>query len=459
MAQILIVDDEDRIRDLLSLMLAGAGHQTHQAGSGRQALDVLDRHDVDLVISDVRMDQLDGFGLLSALRERELDCPLIFITAFATLESAIEALRLGAADYLIKPFETNAVLLAVERALGMKKLLDENRSLRRRLDQNPPETEGVFASAAMQQVRQLADRVALSDATVLLTGESGTGKEVLARHIHCHSPRASEPFVAINCAALAASLLEAELFGHEKGAFTGADKARAGKFEYAAGGTLFLDEIGEMTPEAQAKLLRALQEKTIQRLGGNRDIAVHCRLVCATNRDLLEQVGQGAFREDLYYRLSVFPIELPPLRQRPDDILPLAYHYLRRRLSLKMTDNPFTATAAQILRHHPWPGNVRELFNVLERALILKGNAIPFEENDFQALTASNRAGQGRATEEPFRLPPDGINYDALQRSIVRQALRHTRGNQSAAARLLGLSRTRLRTLVAQLDGAATEAP
>lgn len=444
MAQILIVDDEDKIRAILAVMLSGAGHRVHEAASGTAALEVLDTRAVDLVISDIRMDDLDGLELLSAIRERQLGCPMVFVTAYASLESSIEALRLGAADYLVKPFAEKDVLLAVERALGVRRLLDENLRLKRESGQEP--LPWVFVSPPMRQVRELVRKVAASEATVLLTGESGTGKEVVARLIHQDSPRRHGRFVAVNCAAIAPGLLEAELFGHEKGAFTGADRERPGKFEYAADGTLFLDEIGEMPLEAQTKLLRAIQEKSLQRVGGNREIPLNCRLVCATNQDLSRLVSQGLFREDLYYRLAVFPIHLPPLRERREDLAPLVRFCVEKNRPPAPAGELLTPAAHRLLGGYAWPGNIRELFNAVERALILKGGATPLSSDDFAHLGGAPADPGHRG--ELFKLPPTGLDYEELQRDLVRQALEMTAGNQSAAARLLRVSRARFRTLL-----------
>ena len=451
MAQILIVEDEEKIRVLLDIILTSAGHQTFQAENGRSALAALESEAVDLVVSDVCMDEMDGFDLLATIRERQLGCPVIFITAFATLESAVEALRLGAADYLTKPFEEADVILAVERALGRRRLLSENLMLRQEVDEKSKGVDGIFISPAMQKVQRLALKVAKSDATVLLSGESGTGKEVMARFIHYESPRHEERFVAMNCAAIAPNLLEAELFGHERGAFTGADKARAGKFEFAGGGTLFLDEIGELPLDAQVKLLRAIQEKSVQRVGGNQEIETKCRLICASNRDLTELVRRGDFREDLYYRLAVFPIALPPLRERQEDIVPLVEHCIEKRNNCALSDEALTPAAAKLLQNYAWPGNVRELFNVVERAIIMKEGEAPFTSDDFPHLGGQNTA---RApVEEIFKLPAGGIDYEDLQRSVVKQALELANGNQSAAARLLNISRAKLRTMVGLISG------
>ena len=450
MARILIVDDEERIRLILRIMLTGAGHQVDEAPSGEDALLALDRDAVDLVISDVRMEGMGGMELLAAIRERELGCPVVFVTAFATLESAVEALRLGASDYLVKPFDEKDVLLAVERALGVRRILKENIRLKKESGAAGQSGPVIFVSPSMRKVHDLAVKVAVSDATVLLTGESGTGKEVVARLIHQASPRCHERFVAVNCAAMAPSLVEAELFGHEKGAFTGADKARPGKFEFAAGGTLFLDEIGELPIEAQAKLLRAIQEKSVQRVGGNQEIPVRCRLVCATNRDLARLANEGRFREDLFYRLAVFPIALPPLRERKQDIVALVRHCVEKLGNRPVEGEVLTPAAQRQLQDYSWPGNVRELFNVVERAMIMKGGATPFSSDDFPQLGWEEAIS--RPIDELFRIPPSGLDYEELQRSIVRQALELTAGNQSASARLLKVSRQRFRTLLGLLE-------
>jgi len=451
MAKILIVDDEEKIIDILSIMLEGAGHKTFSALNGKLAVEVLKNEAVDIVISDICMDEMDGINLLKVIRQNNLGCPLIFITAFGTVESAVNALRLGAVDYLVKPFEEKDVTLAVERALGVRSIMTENARLRQE-SFIKGQTSVIFASKAMQQVHRMAVKVASSSATVLITGESGTGKEVIARIIH--QTRKQGRFVALNCAAIAPTLLEAELFGHEKGAFTGADKCRAGKFEYAGDGTLFLDEIGEMPMEAQAKLLRAIQERQIERLGGNEEIAVKCRLVCATNKDLLELVKKGSFREDLYYRLAVFPLHLPPLRERREDILPLVRHCLNQQ-KVTLPGELLTPAAEKLLQEYHWPGNVRELFNAVERAVILKSGDTPFNSDDFSYL--GQAGNDSRSTDETagfFRLPAGGINYDELQRNIVGQALELANGNQSSAARLLGVTRARFRTLLGALNNA-----
>jgi len=448
MAKILLVDDEERIIDILSIMLESKGHKIFSALNGKLAIDVLQNEAVDIVISDICMDELDGLSLLKIIRKNNLGCPLIFITAFGTVETAVNALRLGAVDYLVKPFKERDVFLAVERALGIHSIMTENAQLRHQQNKRKY-TAAVFESPAMQKVRQMADKVAPSDATVLLTGESGTGKEVIARYIH--NVRKRGRFVAVNCAAIAPGLLESELFGHEKGAFTGADKNRAGKFEFAGDGTLFLDEIGEMSLDAQTRLLRAIQEKSIQRVGGNEEITVNCRLVCATNKDLQKKVQEDTFREDLYYRLAVFPIHLPPLRERRTDIVHLVYHCLEKLGALPGSLEILTPAAGKLLQQYSWPGNIRELFNAVERAIIMKSGGGPLTSDDFSQLR--NPMSQTTVTtDKTFVLPPGGLDYDQLQRSIVKQSLEMTMGNQSSAARLLNVTRAKFRTLLGLLE-------
>ncbi len=451
MAKILIVDDEERIRVILKIMLTGAGHEVAEAGDGNDALGLLEKDPFDLVISDIRMGGMDGTALLAEIKSRDMGCPVVFITAFATLDSAVEAMRLGAVDYLVKPFEEKQVLLSVERALGVGRIMAENIRLKRDIRGEGQEEPVVFISSAMKNVAKMADRVAVSEATVLITGESGTGKEVLARYIHRKSDRADRRFVAVNCAAISPNLVESELFGHEKGAFTGADRRSEGKFEYADGGTLFLDEIGDLPLEAQAKLLRAIQEKRFQRVGGNREIPVNTRLVCATNQNLEKLTAEKKFRQDLFYRINVFPLHVPPLRERQKAIPHLAVHFIRKFARVAEMGGEFlTPGGARLLTKFSWPGNVRELANAMERAMILKGGALPVNSDDLDFLRFET--GSGVRTEELFTLPAAGINLEAFQKDIIRQALALTSGNQSAAARILGLSRAKFRTFLKSID-------
>ncbi|MCP4688468.1 MAG: sigma-54-dependent Fis family transcriptional regulator, partial [Desulfobacterales bacterium] len=371
MAFILIVDDEKKMRHLLSIMLERKGHRTAQAGDGGKALKMVEATDYDMVISDIKMPRMDGMAFLKELKERNIPIPVVFITAFATIDSAVDAMRRGAVDYITKPFEEERILMTVERTLNLARILAENRDLKRELKKVSEADDIVYISKEMSDLMELASKVAESDSAVLVTGESGTGKELIARFIHKASPRSRGRFVPVNCAAISAGLVESELFGHEKGAFTGADRQAVGKFEYSSGGSIFLDEIGDLPAEAQAKLLRALQEKKIQRVGGNDELAVDARVICATNQDLPKLVEQSDFRQDLFFRINVFPLHTPPLRDRMDDVLPLARHFLRRfgqGAEIGLTDG-----AARILQTYSWPGNVRELSNAIERALILAG--------------------------------------------------------------------------------------
>lgn len=444
MSHILVVDDEKKMRHLLAIMLERKGHRVSQAGDGVEALALLADGNVDMMIADIKMPRMDGMELLREVRNHPSGCPVVFITAFATVDSAVDAMRNGAADYITKPFEEERIHLTVERTLKLSSLLSENRELKQRLQTAEGGEEIIYVSKAMEQVMTLAARVAKSDSAVLISGESGTGKELLARFVHRTSPRAEERFVPVNCAAISPNLVESELFGHEKGAFTGADRKKTGKFEYAAGGTLFLDEIGDLPREAQAKLLRALQEKRIQRVGGNAEIPVDVRVICATNRQLTERVESGDFREDLFYRIHVFPIQPPPLRERTEDIPPLADHFLARfgGGGFRMAESGLRALMA-----HTWPGNVRELANAMERAVILAA-----DEKVVTGETLSFLAGPGACdlSDGGFTLPPKGLVLEELENDLVRQALEMCGNNQTAAARMLGLSRAKFRVLMKQ---------
>jgi DNA-binding NtrC family response regulator len=452
MARILVVDDEPKMRTILSFMLSSRRHEVEEAQNGIEALNKLEASSFDLVVSDIRMDGMDGTRLLSTIREREMGCPVVFITAYATLESAVEALRLGAADYLVKPFEEQQVLLAVERALGFGRIMEENVRLKQDLRQDENGEKAVLASEPMVRVEEMALKVAASEATVLVTGESGTGKEVIAQLIHRASPRRERRFVAVNCGAISSNLVESELFGHEKGAFTGADRRKEGKFEFANEGTLFLDEVAELPLESQVKLLRAIQDKCVTPVGGNRNIPVDVRLICATNQDLERFCEQGRFRNDLYYRIAVFPIKVPPLRERKKDIVPLAHHFISKLVGpTQGGKDPLTPSAIKVLTEYTWPGNVRELANAVERAVILKSGNLPITSDDLDFLRTGER-GPDQA-DACFKLPATGVGFEELQRSVIRQALEMTLGNQSAAARLLRLTRARFRTFLKMLDG------
>lgn len=443
MAHILVVDDEKKMTHLLSIILRGAGHQVDDAEDGETALQKIQTIPYDMVISDIKMPRMDGMTLLQEIKKQEVSPPVVFITAFATVESAVDAMRAGAVDYITKPFEEGRILLTVERTLRFSEVIMENRKLREQLDKSSGHQDLIYVSRKMATIMDLACKVAESDSAVLINGESGTGKEVLARFVHRKSPRKKARFVPVNCAAISPNLVESELFGHEKGSFTGAERRTIGKFEYATGGTLFMDEIGDLPLEAQSKLLRALQEQKIQRVGGNEEIPVDVRIICATNRDLNDLMDKGAFREDLYFRISVFPLSLPPLRERTEDILPLAEHFVGKFCGGRKI--VLTPGAVSVLKGYRWPGNVRELANVIERATILARDhgTITTETLSFlkQEMAVSPKNGK-------FFLPPEGISLEDLQRDLVRQALDACGNNQSAAAKLLGLSRAKFRVLL-----------
>ncbi len=411
MASVLVVDDEEGLREFLVECLQDAGHDVVAAADGQEGLDRLAERSFAVVVTDLKMPRVDGMQLLRSVRADQPEVEVVMLTAHGGVESAIEATKLGVVEYLEKPLDSPAALrLVVERAAERHRLRTHAEMAQG--DQPPPLTYG---AAAMAPVEQALARVARTDATVLLLGESGTGKEVAARRIHASSPRSAHPFVAINCAALSENLLESELFGHEKGAFTGATARRRGRLELASGGTFFLDEIGELAPGLQAKLLRVLQEKTYERVGGGQSLVAHVRWVAATNRDLQSMIRAGSFRDDLYHRLSVFPIHLPPLRDRVDDIVPIAERLLVRAASeLRRAAMTLLPETHSRLRRARWPGNVRELANTLERAAILaEGDAV----TDSLLELAMGGVGQV-APDQPTTLLE--IETDAIRRALAR---------------------------------------
>jgi DNA-binding NtrC family response regulator len=445
MAHILVVDDEQRMRHLLTIMLEMKGHKVEQAGDGQEALSMILNAPYDMAIADIKMPHMDGLTLLKRIKEMSLPLPVIFITAFATVDSAVEAMREGAVDYITKPFEEERILLTVEKALSLSRIMAENLDLRQQLQKVAGAGEIVFESEQMEEVVGLCTKVAKREAAVLITGESGTGKEVMARFIHHASHRREARFVPVNCAAMSPNLVESELFGHEKGAFTGADRRRQGKFEYATKGSLFMDEVGELPPEAQVKLLRALEEKKVQRVGGNEEIPVDVRVICATNQDLTNMVENGGFRKDLFFRINVFPIHLPPLRERMDDIVPLAEHFLRRYSGAP--DMELTDKAMTLLHQYSWPGNVRELANAMERVVILAEDKKRITEETLSFLRLGAATEDMKISEE-FRLPPKGISLETLEKNLVKQALEISGDNQTAAAKLLGVTRAKFRVML-----------
>jgi two-component system, NtrC family, response regulator HydG len=432
--KILVVDDEATARNGLAKLLEQEGYQVDTAADGVEALASIADNAPALIISDLKMPNMDGMELLKQLRERGIDTPTVVATAFGEVSTAVAAMRAGAEDYLTKPIDFDALLLVVERTLQREELKSEAENLRRQLRARDKEgLEGLLgASAAMQRVYQIVRQVAPARATVLITGESGTGKGEVARAVHALSPRASAPIVSLHCAALAESLLESELFGHEKGAFTGADKKRVGRIEQADGGTLFLDEIGEIPPATQIKLLRVLQERCFERVGGNETVKVDVRVVAATNKNLAEEVREGRFREDLYYRLNVVHVEMPPLRQRGNDVVLLAEHFLRRfaRENNRRIDGFSEAARAKLVAHR-WPGNVRELENAVERAVVFtEGELVEAEALPFDAAPATIEGGP--------RVP--GATMAELEKHAILATLDAVGGSTSKAAEMLDIS-------------------
>jgi two-component system response regulator AtoC len=430
--RILAVDDEPNMRRLLEIMLKQAGYQPLLAANGKEALELLAREGADLVVSDLHMPGMDGLGLLAAMQEAGTSIPAIIVTAHAEVETAVAAMKLGAADYIVRPFDLETLEIAMVRALSLTRLKIENRFLRDEAERDVDNMVG--SSPAMRKVYEAIRQVAPEKATVLVVGETGTGKELAAHAIHQLSPRSEALFVAVNCAAIPAEMMESELFGHERGAFTGAVKERIGKFELADGGTLFLDEVTEMPIALQAKLLRALQEGTIERLGGHRPIAVDIRIIAATNRDPQQAVRDGLLREDLYYRLNVFRLDLPPLRERVEDIPVLAQHFVARR-GIELAPD-----ASDRLAAYRWPGNVRELENVLERAAIVCGGRTITAAHlpaDISSPSPAALTTQTAAVPETLSIPEA---TEALERQMIAAALRETGGNKSKAARLLDIS-------------------
>jgi len=447
--RVLVVDDERHQRDILRMILEGEGCETAVAGTARQALTAARSETFDIVLTDLKMPDQDGITLLTALLEAQPGLCVILMTAHGTIDSAVDAMRKGAFDYLTKPLEKDELLLVVRRALERTRLVEENRMLQEQLRDRFRVENIVSAHGSMQDVFRIVHKVAASASTVLIYGESGTGKELVARAIHQQSGRHERPFYAVNAAALPESILEAELFGYEKGAFTGAEMRKIGLFEQASGSTLFLDEVGDLKRDLQVKLLRVLQEREILRVGGNERVHVDVRIIAATNQDLERAVREGRFREDLYYRLNVIPIVLPPLRERRTDIPLLAEHFIKKYAGGRTRS--LSERALEALVSYYWPGNVRELEAALERALLL-GERDEIQPED---LPAGVRAGLSALRgPQALEIPESGIDLEALERSLVLQAVEKAGGNVSRAARLLGLSRRTLQYRLDKIQGA-----
>lgn len=432
MDTILVVDDQKNMRDSLSITLSREGYLVHQAAGGREALERIKREFYDLIISDLKMEGLDGLGLLREVKTRGLDVEVIIMTAYGTIESAVEAMKQGAYDYITKPFSPEELILVVKKVLEKRGLARQVRHLRRQLQESYGHEEIIGQSQAMSEILRLVAKVAPTMSNVFITGESGVGKDLVARAIHKGSQRSAGPFVILNCSAIPEGLLESELFGHCKGAFTGAVSDRRGLFEEADGGTLFLDEIGETTPSLQAKLLRFLEEGELRHVGDNRVLRVDVRLVAATNKDVDKAIRNGELRQDLFYRLNVVPIHLLPLRERKEDIPVLAGHLLEK-LSRKLGKRveSISDRALSVLSKYHWPGNVRELENIIERAAILTSDEM-IDQDDLPPYL-----GEEEHIERRMTLP-------AVEKRYILKVLKQCSGNQKETAAVLGLSKTTL---------------
>ena len=438
-ATILVIEDEEKQRRVVGLHLAAADYEVKGAGTAEEGWKLAG--DVDLILTDLKLPGMNGLELLEKLKAQNSRTPVVVMSAFSTVENAVEAMKRGAVDFLPKPFSLDHLSVVVEKALEVSKLRDENRELREALGQRYQFENIIGSSPAMQEIFATIMRVAPTRATVLLAGESGVGKDMIARAIHQHSPRKDRPFVKINCTAIPENLMESELFGYEKGAFTGANISKPGKFEQANTGTVMLDEIGDVPASVQVKLLRILQEREFERLGSNKTQQTDVRVIAATNVDLRAALEQGTFREDLYYRLNVVPMNIPPLRERKEDIPYLVDHFVKK------FGGEISEGALERLVSYHWPGNVRELENVIERSILLaKGPRV--EADDIKIEMGVGRARPAFSSEAFL---PEGMTLDQYEQSIIREALKRANGNKSQAARLLGLTRNALRYRLTQM--------
>ncbi len=446
--RILVVDDEKGMRDFLEIMLKGDGYEVDVAGSGSQALDLLERQFYDMVITDIKMPDVDGLEVLKKAKEISSETAVLMITAYASTETAVEAMKQGAIDYITKPFKVEEIRVILKKAFERRNLERENALLRKELDTHRSFSEMIGTSAAMQRIYDLIQKIADIPTNVLITGESGTGKELVAKAIHCTSSRQNSPFVTIHCGAIPENLIESELFGHMKGSFTGAISTKAGLFEMANGGTVFLDEIGEVPLCVQVKLLRFLQDRTFRRVGGTEDLCVNVRVICATNRDLEQEVAEGRFREDLYYRLNVIQIRMPALRERKEDI-PLLADYFVKKYSKELHRKVYKVSkeALDILKAYDFPGNIRELENIIERAIVLESSPMITPESLPAELLDPSLGSRNlvRGTcSSGVRLPPEGLPLEQfvedIERELIYQALERTSGRKKKAAQLLNVS-------------------
>ena len=450
-ARILVVEDNDTLRRGIAFALRERWGDVHEVSNGDDAIECIsDSHSnvFDVIVTDLRLPGCDGVSVLRAARERDPGTSVLIMTAYGTIETAVEAMRSGAFDFVQKPLDLDQLELRVARGVDHRRLLHEVTELRAEQAARQVSDQIIGDSPALRSALDLARRVAPTRSTVLITGETGTGKELIAALIHKASPRADGPLVKVNCAALPETLLESELFGHERGAFTGADRQRIGRFEEASGGTLFLDEVGDTSRATQAKLLRVLQDQRFHRLGGSELLRTDARIVSATNRDLAARIAEGEFREDLYFRLNVIRIHLPPLRERPEDLVDLAHHFLRElRVEMRHSIRGFTEGALAKIRSHDWPGNVRELHNTLERAVLMADG--PRIDAEDLSILGGRRVKSGRSWRH--ELPAEGISLRDVERELVIEALERTGYVQKHAAELIGVSRRKLNYMIQKM--------
>lgn len=439
---ILVIDDEAAQRDVLTGYLKKKGYKIFSASSGKEGIEIAGRHPVDIILSDFKMPDLNGIEVLEHVKKINPEISFVIVTAYGTVENAVKAMRLGAFDYISKPVDLDELDVMIERIIEHKNLKSENQFLKTQLQEKHKISSIISQSQKMEEVINIAARVAESKANVLITGENGTGKEVLAKAIHYISPRKDKPFVAVNVPALTETLLESELFGHEKGAFTGADKMKKGRFEIADGGTIFLDEVGDIPQSIQVKLLRVLQEHQFERVGGTEKIEVDVRIIAATNKDLEQKIKDGTFREDLFYRLNVVSIKIPPLRERKEDILPMIENFVEKYCKENNRDKlEISKEAVDVLMKYNYPGNVRELENIIERAVVLtRGkiitlNDLPMNIKGFKEEKTLAALGKGTLTEQ----------VEAIEKQLIFDALQESGGNQTKAGKLLGLTERNLR--------------
>ncbi len=447
--RILIVEDEEKLRRVIELQLVSAGFDVDKAGTAEEGLRLVDR--ADLVLTDLKLPNMDGLQFLALIRRQNTLVPVIMMTAFGSVETAVGAMKAGATDFLLKPFSLDHLMQVVQKALEMRALREENRQLKAELGRRYEFDNIIGRSPAMQEIFATIERVGPTRATVLLAGESGVGKDLIARAIHFHSPRKDRPLVKINCAAIPENLMESELFGYEKGAFTGAQTSKPGKFEQADTGTVFLDEIGDVPGPIQVKLLRVLQEREFERLGSNVTRHIDVRVIAATNQDLRAALEQGTFREDLYYRLNVVPLNIPSLRERKQDIAFLANHFVQKLAPETgcQVDSITDAAMQKLLAYH-WPGNVRELENVIERGLVMAtGTQLDVDDIKLEGAPGPGRKASSGGGDSHWL--PEGLSLDQYEQDLIKEALRRADGNKSQAARLLGLTRNALRYRLTQM--------